>query len=97
MTSQEAPSSSIASHGITAGARQPPPPLDDMVDGTGGIRTHWSGRPGALAGPGRDGLATRAALLDRHVIEEGATSLLPGGSASAAYSGVRSELNADRP
>ena len=49
-----------------------------MVDGAGGIRPHWSGLLGALSTLGRGELATRAALLDRHFLEEGATSLLPG-------------------
>jgi uncharacterized circularly permuted ATP-grasp superfamily protein len=55
-------------------------PLDEMVDGAGGIRPHWGPLLGALAGLGRGELAGRAALLGRHFAEEGATSLLPGGS-----------------
>ncbi|MDO9709655.1 circularly permuted type 2 ATP-grasp protein [Paracraurococcus lichenis] len=62
-----------------------PAPLDEMVDGAGGIRPHWGNLLGALAGLGRGEIAERAAMLDRHVIEEGATSLLPGGADIPAW------------
>ncbi|MEN0074488.1 MAG: circularly permuted type 2 ATP-grasp protein [Paracraurococcus sp.] len=60
-------------------------PLDEMVDGAGGIRPHWGGLLGALSALGRGELAGRAALLDRHFVEEGATSLLPGESDMPAW------------
>lgn len=62
-----------------------PAPLDEMVDGAGGIRPHWGGLLGALAALGRGEIAERAALLDRHFEEEGATSLLPGGTDAPAW------------
>src|SRR4029078_7822178 len=46
----------------------------------GGFRPHWGGLLGALSSLGRGELAERAKLLDQHFIEEGATSLLPGGA-----------------
>ncbi|MCB4822607.1 circularly permuted type 2 ATP-grasp protein [Roseicella aerolata] len=60
-------------------------PLDEMVDGAGGVRPHWGGLLGALGALGRGELAHRAALLDRHFLEEGATSLLPGGADAPAW------------
>jgi uncharacterized circularly permuted ATP-grasp superfamily protein/transglutaminase-like putative cysteine protease/uncharacterized alpha-E superfamily protein len=56
-------------------------PLDEMVDGLGGLRPHWRGLLGALTGLGREGLAERAVRLDRAFEEEGVTSLLPGATA----------------
>ena len=60
-------------------------PLDEMVDGAGGFRPHWRGLLGALSSLGRGELAERARLLDQHFLEEGATSLLPGGSNTPAW------------
>lgn len=60
-------------------------PLDEMVDGAGGFRPHWGGLLGALSSLGRGELAERARMLDQHFIEEGATSLLPGGSSLPAW------------
>ncbi|TCZ63188.1 circularly permuted type 2 ATP-grasp protein [Roseicella aquatilis] len=60
-------------------------PLDEMVDGAGGVRPHWGGLLGTLASLARGELAERAALLDRHFVEEGATSLLPGGGAGPGW------------
>src|SRR5215831_3049903 len=52
--------------------------LDEMVDGKGGIRPHWRGLLGVLAGLGHNVLAERAKRLERVIEEEGVTSLLPG-------------------
>ncbi|MFC7476098.1 circularly permuted type 2 ATP-grasp protein [Dankookia sp. GCM10030260] len=60
-------------------------PLDEMVDGAGGFRPHWGGLLGALSSLGRGELAERARLLDQHFLDEGATSLLPGGSNLPAW------------
>jgi uncharacterized circularly permuted ATP-grasp superfamily protein/uncharacterized alpha-E superfamily protein len=52
--------------------------IDEMVDGQGGVRPHWRGLMGVLAGLGQGVLAERAARLDRLMAEEGITSLIPG-------------------
>lgn len=49
-----------------------------MVDGQGGLRPHWRGLVGVLAGLGHGVLAERATRLDRLMAEEGVTSLIPG-------------------
>lgn len=53
-------------------------PLDEMVDGQGGVRPHWRGLLGVLTELGRETVAERAARLDRAFEEEGVGSLLPG-------------------
>ena len=58
-------------------------PLDEMVDGRGGLRPHWRNLLGALTELGRETLAERAGRLDRAFEEEGATSVLPGAEADA--------------
>ncbi|WP_158292429.1 circularly permuted type 2 ATP-grasp protein [Paracraurococcus ruber] len=63
----------------------PASPLDEMVDGAAGIRPHWRGLFGALSAFDRGEIAERAARLDRHFAEEGATSLLPGGEDGPAW------------
>jgi uncharacterized circularly permuted ATP-grasp superfamily protein/uncharacterized alpha-E superfamily protein len=54
-----------------------PAALDEMVDGSGGLRPHWRGMLGALAAIG-DGMAERAHRLDVAFAEEGIASFLPG-------------------
>ena len=51
--------------------------MDEMVDGSGGLRPHWRGLLGAFAGLA-DALPERAARLDRAFAEEGVTTVLPG-------------------
>ncbi|SHJ61996.1 Uncharacterized conserved protein, circularly permuted ATPgrasp superfamily [Roseomonas rosea] len=51
--------------------------LDEMVDGRGRIRPHWSGLLGAFSSLPDGGLAERARLLDRAFEEEGSAGLLP--------------------
>ncbi len=58
-------------------------PLDEMVDGRGGLRPHWRNLLGALTELGRDTLLERATRLDRTFEEEGAASVLPGAAADA--------------
>lgn len=53
-------------------------PIDEMVDGKGGVRPHWRGLIGAVAGLGHSVLAERARLLDRVMAEEGVSGLIPG-------------------
>jgi uncharacterized circularly permuted ATP-grasp superfamily protein/uncharacterized alpha-E superfamily protein len=54
-----------------------PPFWDEMVDGRGGIRPHWRGIVGMLAGLPQGGLADRARRLDRAFEEEGVVTVLP--------------------
>ncbi|WP_458097047.1 circularly permuted type 2 ATP-grasp protein [Roseomonas sp. WA12] len=51
--------------------------LDEMVDGRGRIRPHWSGLLGSLSSLPEGGLVERARLLDRAFEEEGSAGLLP--------------------
>ena len=53
-------------------------PLDEMVDGTGGIRPHWRAAAGAMFSLGHEALAERAQWLERAFAEEGITAILPG-------------------
>lgn len=57
-------------------------PLDEMVDGRGGLRPHWRGLMGAFTGLGEGGLQERARRLHDAFQEEGITSVLPGTSAA---------------
>ena len=58
-------------------------PLDEMVDGRGGLRPHWRNLLGALTELGRDTLQERVTRLDRAFEEEGAASVLPGAETEA--------------
>jgi uncharacterized circularly permuted ATP-grasp superfamily protein/uncharacterized alpha-E superfamily protein len=58
-------------------------PLDEMVDGRGGVRPHWRGVLAAVAGLGEGGLAERSRRLQRVFEEEGDATLLEGGEHSA--------------
>jgi uncharacterized circularly permuted ATP-grasp superfamily protein/uncharacterized alpha-E superfamily protein len=53
-------------------------PLDEMVDGRGGLRTHWRTLIGAFSMLGEGGIAERGRRLDQAFDEEGVTSVLPG-------------------
>ncbi|WP_338662483.1 circularly permuted type 2 ATP-grasp protein [Pararoseomonas sp. SCSIO 73927] len=64
-----APLPDIASPKVTA--------PDEMVDGRGRVRPHWSGLLGALCGLPEGELALRAQRLDRAFEEEGTAGLLP--------------------
>ena len=54
------------------------PPLDEMVDGQGGVRAHWRELLSLAYSLGRDGLIERRALLARAASDEGFAGLLPG-------------------
>ncbi len=56
-------------------------PLDEMVDGRGGLRPHWRNLLGVLTELGRETLLERATRLDCAFEEEGAASVLPGAEA----------------
>lgn len=58
-------------------------PLDEMVDGRGGLRPHWRGVLAALSGLNGEALVERGRRLDRAFEEEGVTSILPGAAATA--------------
>jgi uncharacterized circularly permuted ATP-grasp superfamily protein/uncharacterized alpha-E superfamily protein len=62
-----------------------PAPLDEMVDGRGGLRPHWRGLISSFAAFGEDGLQARARRLDRAFEEEGVTSVLPGAAPGAQH------------
>jgi uncharacterized circularly permuted ATP-grasp superfamily protein/uncharacterized alpha-E superfamily protein len=53
-------------------------PLDEMVDGTRGVRPHWRGVFSTIFSLGHDILAERAQLLERAFVDEGITAMLPG-------------------
>lgn len=53
-------------------------PLDEMVDGRGGVRPHWRRLLGILGGMGEGVLAERARRLDRAFEDEGMAGVLPG-------------------
>ena len=55
--------------------------LDEMVDGTGRLRSHWRELLAAFTGLGEGGLAERARRLDRAFVDEGIASVLPGSAA----------------
>ncbi len=55
-----------------------PIPLDEMVDGKGGLRPHWRSVLGAFTNLPDGGLAERVRRLGRAFEEEGVTSVLPG-------------------
>ncbi len=56
----------------------PVPGLDEMVDGTGRLRSHWRGVLEAFMALGDGGLAERGRRLERAFLEEGIASVLPG-------------------
>ena len=51
---------------------------DEMANGRGGLRPGWGTLVASIAGLGPDGLKHRADLLDRMLVEDGVTALLPG-------------------
>jgi|HubBroStandDraft_1064217.scaffolds.fasta_scaffold00341_2 uncharacterized circularly permuted ATP-grasp superfamily protein/uncharacterized alpha-E superfamily protein len=55
-----------------------PEPIDEMVDGRGGVRPQWRNVLAAFTEFGEGGLAERARRLGRAFEEEGGTSLRPG-------------------
>ena len=57
--------------------------VDEMVDGSGGLRPHWRAILGAFTALGHGGLAERARRLDRAFQEEGIASVLPGAAGHA--------------
>jgi uncharacterized circularly permuted ATP-grasp superfamily protein/uncharacterized alpha-E superfamily protein len=61
------------------------PPLDEMVDGRGGVRPHWRRLLGILGGMEDGALGERARRLDRAFEDEGMTGLLPGAKREAAW------------
>ena len=56
---------------------QPGQPIDEMVDGQGGLRPQWRAMLGTYQSLGEGGLRARAARLDRAVADEGAGSAGP--------------------
>jgi uncharacterized circularly permuted ATP-grasp superfamily protein/uncharacterized alpha-E superfamily protein len=58
-------------------------PRDEMVDGKGRVRPHWSALLGAFSSMPAGGLAQRARLLDRAFEEEGSAGLLPSATPGA--------------
>ena len=71
-----------------APAMSQPDPIDEMVDGRGGIRPLWRSVLGVFAEFGEGELGERARRLDRVFDEEGGVSLRPG----AADGGWRCDL-----
>ncbi len=67
-------------------ADQPAPlPIDEMVDGRGGVRPHWRMLLGILGGMGEGVLGERARRLDRAFEDEGMAGVLPGSKREAAW------------
>ncbi|HWT10083.1 MAG TPA: circularly permuted type 2 ATP-grasp protein, partial [Roseomonas sp.] len=60
-------------------------PIDEMVDGRGGVRAHWRPLLGIMGGMGEGALADRARRLDRAFEDEGIAGLLPGAKRDAAW------------
>ena len=56
-------------------------PIDEMVDGKGGLRPHWRRLMSAIVELGHAEVAARAARLDRAIAEDGITGLIPGAGA----------------
>ena len=54
------------------------PAWDEMANGRGGLRPGWGTLVASIASLGPDGLKRRAELLDRMLVEDGVTALLPG-------------------
>jgi uncharacterized circularly permuted ATP-grasp superfamily protein len=61
------------------------PPLDEMVDGRGGVRPHWRSLLGIMGGMGEGVLGERARRLDRAFEDEGMAGVLPGSKREAAW------------
>lgn len=61
------------------------PPIDEMVDGRGGVRAHWRPLLGMIGGMGEGALAERARRLDRAFEDEGIAGMLPGAKRDAAW------------
>lgn len=57
---------------------EPVQPIDEMVDGRGGVRPHWRTLLGILGGMGEGVLGERARRLDRAFEDEGMAGVLPG-------------------
>ncbi|MFL5280628.1 MAG: circularly permuted type 2 ATP-grasp protein [Rhodopila sp.] len=53
-------------------------PLDEMADGSGGVKQHWRSLLSAMFSLGHEVLDQRARLLDQTFEEEGITAILPG-------------------
>ncbi|BDG72668.1 circularly permuted type 2 ATP-grasp protein [Roseomonas fluvialis] len=62
-----------------------PLPLDEMVDGRGGVRPHWRMLLGILGGMGEGVLGERARRLDRAFEDEGMAGVLPGAKREVAW------------
>ncbi len=54
------------------------PPWDEMANGKGGLRPGWGALLASLSGLGPDVVARRADLLERMLVEDGVSGLLPG-------------------
>lgn len=61
------------------------PPLDEMVDGRGGVRPHWRRLLGILGGMEEGVLGERSRRLDRAFEDEGMAGVLPGAKREAAW------------
>ncbi|MEO3471835.1 circularly permuted type 2 ATP-grasp protein [Roseomonas sp. CAU 1739] len=61
------------------------PPIDEMVDGRGGVRAHWRQLLGIMGGMGEGALAERGRRLDRAFEDEGIAGVLPGAKRDAAW------------
>ncbi|CAH0156819.1 circularly permuted type 2 ATP-grasp protein [Roseomonas sp. CECT 9278] len=61
------------------------PPIDEMVDGRGGVRPHWRTLLGILGGMGEGVLGERARRLDRAFEDEGMAGVLPGSKREVAW------------
>ena len=61
------------------------PPVDEMVDGRGGVRAHWRTLLGILGGMGEGVLGERARRLDRAFEDEGMAGVLPGTKREVAW------------
>ncbi len=80
-----------------APAMSQPDPIDEMVDGRGGIRPLWRSVLGVFAEFGEGELGERARRLDRVFDEEGGVSLRPGSPPMAAGVAIRSCPCRSRP
>ncbi len=65
--------------------REDVPPIDEMVDGRGGVRPHWRPLLGSLGSLGEGALAERGRRLDRAFEDEGIAGVLPGAKRDAAW------------
>jgi len=67
----------------TASHRAALPAWDEMATGRGGLRPGWGTLVASIASIGPDGLKHRADLLDRMLVDDGVTALLPGAAPKA--------------